>query len=161
MSHPAWIEIDASAVTGDAAIAPMLTANLTKGLFNGQWLALPQFPGWYVPERIAFEPLVISGAAAASVAMGDSFYSFSAKAEAYRAGEIKQVLDALLALSQIVTVQDYCYLGGGGTLSADGQGRQYKTRTGRLTLNPPQNPGMGSDGRIIYFEPMELQFEEV
>lgn len=155
------IEFDTSAVVGEVAIAPMLTANLTKGLFNGEWLALVQSPGWYVPERITTEPLVLAGAASSTVLMGDSFYGFTAKAEGYRAGEIKQVLDALLALSNIVTLRDYCYLGGGGTLDTDGSGLPYKLRSGRLTLNPPQNPAKGSDGRIIYLEPMEFQLEEI
>lgn len=161
MTGPGRIEIDILPIVSHPVIAPMLSDNLTKGLFNGDRLALLQPPGWYVPEWVIHEPITHSGATSSLVIMGDRFYSFAAKAEAYRSGEVKTILDTLSQSIATPAIRDYCYLGGGGLIEVDEDGFQYKNRAGRLTVNPPQNPGKGSDGRIIYFEPMELQFEEV
>jgi hypothetical protein len=156
MGFASRIEIDISALLTNPTIADMITANLTKTLFKSGYLILPQFPGWYVAEPIVFEPIVSTGAATWQVAQGDRYYTFAAKAEAFRSAEIEQVL-SLLAPS--VTLRDYCYLGGGGSLATDGDGNQYKTRTGRLTLYPAQSPAL-SDGRVSHFEPMDLRFDE-
>lgn len=156
MGVPGRLEIDVSAVIGDASVSSYPTANRTKWMFSGGRLILPQFPGWYVPEPVVWEPVVRLGVATPTVIQGDRFYGFSAKVEAYRAGEVQRVLDLL---SNVATLRDYCYLGGGGTLAADGQGIQYKLRTGRLIISPPQSPAIRG-GRVSYFEPMEFQFEE-
>ncbi|NEO83820.1 MAG: hypothetical protein F6J87_06090 [Spirulina sp. SIO3F2] len=158
MAIPTRIEFPLDAIITEPAIAPMITANLTKGLFHGNNLALPQ-SSWYVPDPIATETLIEVGAAATNVSYGDRFYAFSAKAEPNRAAEIELILKALIANNPTVTVWDYCCLGGGGTLVTDGDERQYKLRTGRLTLEPPQSPGIGATGRVVYTEPMEFRFE--
>jgi hypothetical protein len=152
------IEIVLGSVISHATVAPMVTANLTKGMFTGDRLGLPQFPGWYVPEPVVFEPVVERGVVGVTVLMGDRFYGFTAKTEAYKSPEIYKVLSRL---SGLVTLRDYCYLGGAGTPVLDSDGHYYVVRTGRLTLYPPQNVGKVRTGRPVHFETMELKFEQV
>jgi hypothetical protein len=158
MAISARIEILLGDVVTHPTVAPMLTANLTKGIFQSGRLLLPQYPGWYVPEPVVFEPIVERGAAGVTVLMGDRFYGFSAKAEAYRSHEIHQVLSLL---PEVVMLRDYCSLGSGGSLVLDGDGHYYVTRTGRLTLYPPQSAGKVRAGRPVHFEQMDLKFEQV
>lgn len=157
MSDRAWIEIELGAVIDLPAIAPMVTAKLTKGLFVSGRLALPQFPGWYVPDAVVFEPVLLRGVASSRALTGDRFYAFTAKAEAYRSHEIYRILTAL---PNVITLRDYCYRGSAGTPVSDSAGRQYVVRTGRLTVDPPVNPGRIVGGRTVYFEPMEFRFEQ-
>ena len=152
------IEIVLGSVASDPLVVAMISHNRTKGMFTDGRLGLPQGPGWYVPEPVVFEPVVMRGAAAADVIQGDRFYSFTAKAEAYKSHEIYQILSLLPAS---VTLRDYCYLGGAGTPVLDAGGHYYVVRTGRLTLYPPQNAGKVSGGRPVHFETMDLRFEQV
>lgn len=157
MAIAARIEIDVSSVISDPSVSSYPTANLTKGMFSGGRLGLPQGPGWYVPEPVVFEPVVMRGAAAADVIQGDRYYGFTAKGEAYRSHEIYKILSLL---PDVVTLRDYCYLGSAGTPVVDGHGHYYVVRTGRLTPSLPQNPGRVFASRTVYFETMDLRFEQ-
>ncbi|MBP0022215.1 MAG: hypothetical protein J7647_32245 [Cyanobacteria bacterium SBLK] len=155
MGIVAKIEINISPIASDPDIAAIASIPENQGLIQGDWLILPQWPGWYIPQPLTYETEIYTTPQTARASYGDRFYKFVAKTEGARAGAIYRIL---LALPNPVTLRDYCNRGGGGTLGGT-HPWIYKERSGKLTIEGPVDP-MNSNGITRYVEGCELKFWE-
>lgn len=160
MTQLGLIKIDLTAIAANSDYLAIKAAN--PSMFEGDWLRLRQQPDWYTPQTTNYETEIREGVTSSTADYGERFYGCSFKSESYRAAEVEQVLDILMAVATDTTIHDYCATEG-GVVATDSDGYKYRGMAGRINYQPPQNPVISSGGRTVYTADggVVITFEEV